>query len=149
MLRPPDVCFDPNFITHLRISSRPHPSGLDTTMPKAEPETKPHAIKTEPYQAKAQPQTPTKASTTVTHSSPSGTRAKARPLSGAERVKLFEAAQKNGVSTKSFEGVLEGRSGKSCYDNYVCVLLWAASYAWLTKCCIKTIEPMIKRFLRG
>jgi len=40
---------------------------------------------------------------------------KARPWTDAERLILFELAVKRGASKKSFEGKIEGRTGKQCY----------------------------------
>ena len=43
---------------------------------------------------------------------------KVHPWTPQDKVKIYEIAMKSGASAKNFEGVLEGRTGKQCYDNW-------------------------------
>jgi len=43
---------------------------------------------------------------------------KGRPWTDAEKLILFELAVKHGASMKTFEGKIEGRTGKQCFSTW-------------------------------
>lgn len=66
--------------------------------------------------------TPTKAKASgnvkIDPDSPSKRGGTGRPWTREEKLLLFETVLKKGAGVKTFEGLIEGRTGKQCYDSW-------------------------------
>lgn len=90
-------------------------------MPRAAQETSATDVK--PYIRSSPPTTPT----TKTSATKIRTPTKGQPWTAEDKVAIFNVAIKQGATSKNFEAVLPGRTGKQCYDT------WKSVFALLTR----------------